>query len=155
MHNKRKTVKHNKKQKEVSYDMNSKSKEEKEEEETFWGYHLMLNCKNCDKSTIQSKTHIATFLKKLIEMTDMVAWGKPKFMDLETGEHPELYGISVVQLIHTSSITIHFMNQTGDVYFDFFSCKKFEPKKVVECFRYFFKPTKVQPIFLIRDTNMD
>jgi hypothetical protein len=67
MYNKRKTVKHNKKQKEVNYEMNSRSKEEKgKEEETLWGYHLMLNCKNCDKSAIQSKTHIATFLKKLI-----------------------------------------------------------------------------------------
>ena len=130
----------------------------------FWGYHLILNCTDCDKDAIRSKPHIRAFLKKVIDITDMKAWGKPIIMDtkrkpifmaLENGERPDLFGISVVQLIHTSSITIHFMNDTGDAYFDFFSCKNFEPKKVTECFREFFNPSKVQPTFLIRDTAMD
>lgn len=119
-----------------------------------WGYHLMLDCTGCDKDAIKSEEHIRNFFTKLLQVADMKKLGEPKFENLQEGEDTQLFGISAVQLIHTSSITCHFVDSTGEVYFDLFSCKTFDPHAVVECFREFFAPVTVHPTYLIRDAGI-
>jgi len=50
--------------------------------------------------------------------------GELKIENLQTGDK-NLFGCSVTQLIHTSSITGHFFDLSGDAYIDIFSCKEF------------------------------
>jgi S-adenosylmethionine/arginine decarboxylase-like enzyme len=38
-----------------------------------------------------------------------------------------LYGYSIMQLIHTSSITMHFSEMDNRAFIDIFSCKGYEP----------------------------
>jgi len=47
------------------------------------------------------------------------------------GEDEKIAGISFAQMIETSSITGHFANCTNSAYIDIFSCKIYDPHKVI------------------------
>ena len=116
-----------------------------------WGYHLLINAAKCDHEAIRSSDKIKGFTKELVKRIDMKAFGAPRvvhFGDEHTG------GYSLVQLIHTSCITGHFVEETDDVYIDIFSCKTFDPKIAVAVFREFFSPVKVQTTFLKRQAHL-
>ena len=117
----------------------------------FWGYHLLLDCGNCDRTSIGSKEHIAAFVKDLIERIDMVAVGDPVIEYLCVGD-PKA-GYSLMQLISTSCITGHFMDGSGDAYIDIFSCKPFAVDIAQECVVEYFQPSKIRVNFLTRDAG--
>ena len=119
----------------------------------YWGYHLMLDCAKCSKKLIKDEKHIRNFIDALVIDIDMEKLGDLKIENLQTG--PKNYmGISVVQLVHTSSIVVHFVESTGDVYLDIFSCKQFNRDDAIACFDKYFKPTKMNVHYLTRDANI-
>ena len=79
--------------------------------------------------------------------------GDLKIENLQIG-NKALDGYSVVQIIHTSSITGHFMDASGDAYIDIFSCKEFNIEEVTTVITKYFNPEKMNKHFLIRDTNI-
>lgn len=105
------------------------------EEKNYWGYHLIVDAAGCDKQKIADYDNIYAFTKQLVKDIDMVAYGEPQIVDFGTGNKA---GYSLVQLIETSNICAHFVNEYGDVYLDVFSCKNFDPE-VVEglVYKYF------------------
>lgn len=115
----------------------------------YWGYHLILDCKNCDKTKVTDKQQIIAFVKTLVDEIDMVAFGEPT-VEHFAAHNPHAAGYSLVQLIETSSITGHFVDGNGDAYIDIFSCKEFNidtAKKVVDDF---FTPNQVKTTYLTR-----
>ena len=90
----------------------------------YWGYHLILNCGHCIPSTIRSKSTIERFAKTLVQKIDMVPYGEPQVQHFGSGNKA---GYTLVQLIETSNITAHFVEETDDIYLDVFSCKPFNP----------------------------
>lgn len=119
----------------------------------FWGYHLMLDCSKCNKKKIKSEKNIRDFLEELLKITKMKKMGEPTIYNLQSGDE-KLFGFSAVQLIHTSSITCHFMDLNGDAYIDLFSCKEFDIDNVNNCVEQFFSPKKINKHFIIRDANL-
>lgn len=115
----------------------------------YWGYHLILDCKGCDKEKVSSKSTIIDFTKSLVKKIDMVAFGEPTVEHFAT-HNPHAAGYSLVQLIETSSITGHFVDSNGDAYIDIFSCKPFSEKDALEVVSAFFNPDKVTSTFLER-----
>jgi S-adenosylmethionine decarboxylase len=105
----------------------------------FWGYHLMADCSNCKRENIKDIKNIKKFINNLVKECKMKKLGKIKIENLQDGDE-DLFGYSVVQLIHTSSITCHFMDISGDAYIDIFSCKDFDVEKAVEHILQTFKP---------------
>jgi S-adenosylmethionine/arginine decarboxylase-like enzyme len=86
-------------------------------------------------------------------MTEMKAWGECHVMRLTEadGEFPdELSGYTVVQLLHTSNLTMHVCDKAGSLYFDLFSCKKFDNDKAVDVLQKYFQPQSVRVSFLTR-----
>lgn len=77
----------------------------------------------------------------------MVAYGEPQIVMFGTGNKK---GYTLVQLIETSNITAHFVEESNDLYLDVFSCKPFEPKDVVTVMAESFAPTKTETRFLVR-----
>jgi len=120
--------------------------------EKYWGYHLMLDCASCDKEKITDAAHITAFAKDLVKRIDMVAYGEPQVVNFGSGNKA---GYTLVQLIETSNICAHFCNDTGDVYFDVFSCKPFEPQTVIQIVGEYFNPTKTGTMFVLRDANFE
>ena len=116
-----------------------------------WGFHLMLDCAACDKEKIQDAAHITAFAKDLVKRIDMVAYGEPQVVNFGSGNKA---GYTLVQLIETSNICAHFCNDTGDVYFDVFSCKPFEPQTVIQIVGEYFNPTKTGTMFVLRDARL-
>lgn len=115
----------------------------------YWGYHLILDCKNCAKDMIKDKENIAKFVKQLVLDIDMKAYGEPTIQHFATHK-PEAAGYSLVQLIETSSITGHFVDMNGDAYIDIFSCKPFDQEIAKRVVDQFFAPKSVKMTFLNR-----
>jgi S-adenosylmethionine/arginine decarboxylase-like enzyme len=94
-----------------------------------WGYHLALDCKNCNKDKITDKDFITMFTNHIIKTAEMIPHGQPQIEYLLEGT--DNAGYSVLQMITTSNFTAHFIDSSGDAYVDLFSCKKFDIEKII------------------------
>ena len=121
-------------------------------QQKFSGHHLMLDCAKCQKKLIKNETNIKNFIDEVVNIIDMKKLGNIHIENLQTGPI-NLRGISVVQLINTSSIVAHFVQKTGNAYLDVFSCKSFNNNDIISCFEKYFKPKKIITHFLLRNVN--
>ena len=87
------------------------------------------------------------FARTLVKRIDMVPYGPPQIQHFGTGNKA---GFTLVQLIETSNITAHFVEETNDMYLDVFSCKSFEAKTVSDVTREFFGHEDANIQFLSR-----
>ncbi len=101
-----------------------------------YGKHVMLTASGCSDA-LTDKAAIADFCRDMVKRIDMVPFGEP-FVE-RFGEGDEV-GISAVQLIQTSAITIHTNDDARDMYLDVFSCKDFTAEAVVQAVEDWFKP---------------
>jgi len=113
-----------------------------------WGFHGIYNVFRCAPATIRCPATILKFNKELVHRIDMKAYGKPYLERF--GPTNKVLGYTLVQLIETSSITAHFVEETDDIYLDVFSCKPFENQDVKDVVWEFFKPDAIQSRFLLR-----
>jgi S-adenosylmethionine/arginine decarboxylase-like enzyme len=117
---------------------------------SHWGYHLILNGRNCLPSSIRSAQHIGVFTSTLVNQIDMVAYGKPEIVMFGTGNKK---GFTLVQLIETSNICAHFVEESDDMYLDVFSCKPFDEKVVKKVVDDFFSPATMDTKLILRDAS--
>jgi len=106
-----------------------------------WGQHCVLNAARCCRRSIRSSQEILKFNNELVKKIDMVAYGKPWLEHFGTGNKA---GFTLVQLIETSNIVAHFVEETDDMYLDVFSCKEFNPETVETIVRKYFQPRALQ-----------
>jgi len=98
----------------------------------YYGKELILDIHKCDITTFTRKS-IKKFYKKLCKLIHMEAhdlhfWDYEDMdMTLEEWDAlpPNVRGISAIQFIMTSNITIHALDLLGCVYINVFSCKNF------------------------------
>ena len=120
-----------------------------EADEEYWGYHLILDCKECDSFKIKDANNIRVFVKTLIKEINMKAFGEPIIEHF--GSHNlTVAGYSLMQLIETSSITGHFAERSGDAYLDIFSCKPYDINTAKAVIKRFFSPQKIKTTYLTR-----
>ena len=112
-----------------------------------WGYHLMLDCTRCVSESIRCKTNISSFARNLVSKINMVPFVEPQVYHFGSGNKE---GYTLVQLIETSNITAHFVEETDDLYLDVFSCKEFKENDVIQMVDYYFKPMNYETTFLKR-----
>jgi S-adenosylmethionine/arginine decarboxylase-like enzyme len=117
----------------------------------YWGHHLLLNARRCVPATIRSKPHIEAFSRELVRKIDMVPYGKPQVVMFGSGNKK---GYTLVQLIETSNITGHFVEETDDMYLDVFSCKNFDDETVKDIVHWYFGPTNMDTKFVSRDASI-
>ena len=119
----------------------------------FWGFHLSSDCAGCNVDAISNHDVIKKFAKDLVKRIDMVPYGEPQTVRFGEGNKA---GITLIQLIETSNIMCHFVdddghgNGTGGAYFDCFSCKPFDINIVIECFREYFGNTDERVHYFVR-----
>lgn len=116
---------------------------------SYWGYHLMLDCAECDMAQMSSRANIYNFVKKLITNIDMTAHGEP-VIEFFAENDPSKAGYSFMQLIVTSSITGHFVDKDRHIYLDVFSCKPFDIGTVEDTVKEYFSANKIRVNFLTR-----
>jgi S-adenosylmethionine decarboxylase len=115
----------------------------------FWGYHLILDCHACDVPSIQSRDNVYNFIKNLVRDIDMEPIGEP-YIEYTAAEFPDKAGFTAVQIIVTSSIVAHFIDSTGDLYLDVFSCKPFDNDIVIASVKDAFMPKRIRTNYLTR-----
>lgn len=101
----------------------------------YWGYHSIVDAGGCDHSAITDYDTIYRFAKKLVKDIDMVAFGEPQIVKFGSGDKA---GYTLVQLIETSNICAHFVDENNTLYLDVFSCKPFNEAVVQNLVAEFF-----------------
>jgi len=101
-----------------------------------YGKHVLHRSEFCNHNLLDKKS-ICEFIIELCDKIEMVRFGDP-FVE-RFGNGDEL-GISAVQLIETSAITIHTNDKERELYLDVFSCKDYSSEVVVECVKKWFDP---------------
>ncbi len=112
----------------------------------YYGKHLVLSALGCNERLL-SLDDITTFLNSLVRRINMVAYGEPIAARFGQGIEE---GISAVQLIETSAITIHTNDLARALYLDVFSCKGYNELDVVTYVQETFAPTAVNYQVLLR-----
>ena len=112
-----------------------------------FGWDLAVDCAECDLDKITNAEHIKAFVRELVEDIDMKSFGECVCVKFGEGK---LEGFSVVQLIHTSCITIHFQDYNRSAYFNIFSCKVFQKEVVKKSILKWFSPKFIKMNMLER-----
>lgn len=109
-----------------------------------YGKELILDLHDCRVSAF-TESKIEAFMIFLCDVIDMERAFFPNgdpmlfFWDEHDPEQPDhLIGVSAVQFIHTSNITIHTLDKLRTVYLNVFSCKDFDSRDAVKVARQFF-----------------
>jgi S-adenosylmethionine/arginine decarboxylase-like enzyme len=107
------------------------------------GMSVSIDIYGCDLKMMKDEKVVRQFIKDLVKFIDMKTYGEPLLKDF--GPTPELTGISALQLIETSNISIHLLPHSKDlgVYIDIFSCKAFPPNAAAEFCKQYFKASKL------------
>lgn len=81
------------------------------------------------------KEKAQSFVNELMQVTGMKPLGPLNWSDAVDLDFP---GQSFVQMITTSHCSLHFFADTHEIYFDLYSCKGYDQKKVVELLDKYF-----------------
>lgn len=103
----------------------------------YWGLSTHIDLFKCDSKLIRDAVAIKLYLKELIYLINMRAYGIPTIVNF--GEDDEVAGYSMTQLIETSLISGHFSNKYNNAYIDIFSCKWYDVKVAMEFTMNYFK----------------
>jgi len=118
----------------------------------IFGYEYILDAYSCDKEAILNVNNVKLFLRELIHDIGMqIYYHEDLHMQVHKyGNDKSNYGITGISPILTSSITIHTVEYTGNLYLNVFSCKCFNIQKVDKCVSRFFKPEKLKKMAIKR-----
>lgn len=118
-----------------------------------WGYHLLLDVSECNKK-IDDEKAVILFLKDMVKLLKMTPIGEPIVVRVDTKEKGEsARGMSAIQIITTSHISIHGDDDEWSAYIDIFSCAPYDPKVAIECVKKHFEPKHVGDIWIERDSG--
>lgn len=109
-------------------------------QEEIWGLLTSIDLEDCNPALIRSKASIEDFTIKLCELIKMKRFGECHVVHF--GEEERVAGLSMFQLIETSSISAHFANESNRIYLDVFSCKLYDPKVVAEFTKEYFNGSR-------------
>jgi S-adenosylmethionine/arginine decarboxylase-like enzyme len=115
-----------------------------------WGFHLIIDAKNCNSKAIRSSTTIEKFSDTLVRGIKMKKYGDPHIVLFGDGNKR---GYTLVQLIETSNICAHFCEENNAMYFDLFSCKYFSKNLVEKIVHDFFQPQVFRSSMRRRDAD--
>jgi hypothetical protein len=117
-----------------------------------WGKHLILDAAVCSPKMIRCPIVIGQFARTLVKRIDMVPYGEPQVVKFGSGGKA---GYTLVQLIETSNITAHFVDENNTMYLDVFSCKDFDHEVVQEAVHEFFDAQRFKSSVLLRQAPIE
>jgi S-adenosylmethionine decarboxylase len=94
---------------------------------------------------------ITGFAKTLVKRIDMVAFGEPQVVMFGSGNKK---GYTLIQLIETSNIAAHFVEENNSMYLDVFSCKDFNAEVVKEAVHEFFDAQTFRTKLMLRQAPL-
>ena len=115
----------------------------------IWGYHTIFDCKSGNILRIADEVNICSFVEDLVFEIDMKSYGDLQIAHFATHD-PKVGGFSFCQMIETSNITGHFVDETGDFYIDIFSCKEYDIDIAQKVIYEYFEPKEIKKTFIER-----
>lgn len=112
-----------------------------------WGKHFIFDGYECNAYTIRNSCAIEKFAVELVNAIDMVAYGVPQIIHFGEGDKA---GYTLVQLIETSNICCHFIEETNAICLDVFSCKDFDTDIVIDVIEKYFSPKEYNTQLILR-----
>jgi len=94
-----------------------------------FGLELIIDLHDCDATTLTLPS-LREFVDKLLEATDMEAFGPLRVWEDYQTQEPHIQGVAVFQWITTSHIMVYALTMTNLVMINLFSCKDFDADKV-------------------------
>ncbi|MHA2099326.1 MAG: S-adenosylmethionine decarboxylase family protein [Candidatus Kariarchaeaceae archaeon] len=116
--------------------------------EKVYGKHLLLTANGCGDVILDIEA-IVNFVTKLVGKIDMKSYGEPIAHKIDTDT--PFGGITCVQVIRTSTITIHTYDDPKDFYLDVFSCMDYDVEKVLQYVQSFFTPKETNHQVIYRN----
>ncbi len=118
-----------------------------------YGQHLILDIHGCD-TDLFNRDAIRRFMKLLCKEINMTR-SRLYFWDYDSEEErnaapSHLAGVSAVQFITTSTITLHTLDKLRLVYLDIFSCKTFQQDAAIKFCENWFRGTVKKSTFITR-----
>ena len=129
--------------------MHGKEDRNRIESKEPWGLLSCIDLYDCNPKTIRDAQKIKEFVVQLCDLIEMKRFGETQVVHF--GEDEKVAGFSMTQLIETSLISAHFANLTNTTYLDVFSCKLYDPEKVVDFAKEFFQAGSVHVHVVQRD----
>ena len=123
------------------------------ESEHAWGMEASIDLFWCNPASIRDPEHIRAFALALCDFIQMHRYGEPLIVHFGKEEH--LSGYTLVQLIETSNITAHFIDQpTPDQgnagCLNIFSCASFAPYAAAAFCQEWFGAKEVDAVVTFR-----
>ena len=115
-----------------------------------WGYHLIADISKCSPRSIRCPVNIQSFSNHLVKKIDMIPYGNPQIVMFGSGNKK---GYTLVQLIETSNICAHFVEENNSMYLDVFSCRKFNIGDVESTINDYFFPERIRKVYLERNAE--
>ena len=112
----------------------------------------MLDAAGCSPKMISCPKVVDSFARSLVKRIDMVPYGNPQVVMFGSGNKK---GYTLVQLIETSNICAHFVEENNSMYLDVFSCKDFDPAVVQEAVDEFFDAKRFKTTVLLRQAPVE
>jgi len=121
-----------------------------------YGKELILDLHYCDSSTYDSREKLEKFFAQLCHLIDMQRedlhfWDYDGLPEEYEAAPDHLKGISAVQFIKTSNVTIHTLDTMRCVYLNIFSCKDFNGDIAARFCADYFKGTIVTKAIIERE----
>lgn len=115
-----------------------------------WGYHLIANIVD-GTETIDDYNVVSKFLEEMVKVLEMRAIGKPIVLNITGAEGR---GVTGIQILTTSHISIHSDSDKLTAYIDIFSCAPYDHKMALKHIKKTFKPKHISYLWLYRDAGM-
>lgn len=116
----------------------------REKEGGPYGWELILDLHHCDIQNL-TRDDLEKFFVTLcddvldMERCDLHFWDDEGMPEEDKQTDPNLRGISAIQFIITSNVTIHTLPDLNAVYLNIFSCKDFDATRAMDYCAGFFK----------------
>jgi S-adenosylmethionine/arginine decarboxylase-like enzyme len=115
--------------------------------EKYYGKHMLVSAKSCMRVKVQDIELWKRFFTELVQDIDMIAFGGPQVYRFGEGIDE---GVSGIQFITTSLLSVHTNDASGDIYLDVFSCKNFDEQVVLKKIDKFFEPLCINHDIILR-----
>jgi len=104
----------------------------------YWGKYMYFNLRKCNDN-MKDEITVGKFLKDLVYNIHMKPYGDPIVVRFATHDINK-GGITGIQMLEDSSVTMHCVDFNNNVYLDIFSCCDFKKSEAFEVIDDYFKP---------------
>jgi S-adenosylmethionine/arginine decarboxylase-like enzyme len=113
-----------------------------------WGLDAAIDLSDCDPELIRDPDAIRACVIDVCERIRMRRFGEPHLVRF--GDEPRVSGYTLVQLIETSAITAHFIEQANAICFNVFSCSPYRPLQTAALCQQWFRARSVRVSMVFR-----